>query len=289
MKNYSLKEILDSLIAKSLINTIFNGREIEILTRPGSHILKLKVEPEEKVTRVIILPPKGFTSNEIDELSSHPEARIAKITIRGGIRPNNSGFNLLKDSIKYAFYTKRDIPTKQNYPYAKIDKNNSLYKEEIKSARERFLVVRKNGSGFYHNLINLSNEWVLLILEKEINLQKEMNISKLIKKLNYNENKIILKFVEEVKNYGDEVFIRDKEIIESLLKLNTVDVIPVLINALNINESGRHEQCTIYALILKFAKKDKETTLELVKEALKNREAQDYYLKELIKKIEKLN
>ena len=65
MKNYSLKEILDSLIAKSLINTIFNGREIEILTRPGSHILKLKVEPEEKVTRVIILPPKGFTSNDL--------------------------------------------------------------------------------------------------------------------------------------------------------------------------------------------------------------------------------
>jgi len=287
MEEYSRKDILASQLVKSLINTYFSGKDIEIFDRPNSYIIKLKVEPEEKIVRIILLPPKGFTANEIEELSSHPEARTAKITIRGGIRPNKAGFSLLKDSIRYIYYTKKDIPTKQNYPYANADKNSNFYKEEIKSAREKFLVVKKNGAGFYHNLINLTNEWILLVLEKEINLQKEVKINELIKKLSEDKQRTVLKFIEDVKTYGDEIFIKDKETIDNLLHFDATEIVPILINALNINESGKHEQCTIYALILKSAKRDKESALRLIRNALKNKVAQEYYLKELIKKIEK--
>ena len=52
--------------------------------------------------RFILLPPSGFTSNSIDELSCHPETRKAKIKIKGAIRPQNTGFIKLKNAIKFA-------------------------------------------------------------------------------------------------------------------------------------------------------------------------------------------
>lgn len=274
-----MEEIINSVLVKNTIKYLFNAKEIEILERPASFIIKLKKEPEDKVVRMILLPPKGFTSNRINETSSHPEARKAKITIKGGIKPDKHGFNLLKDVIKFLYYTKRSITTEENYPYALIDKNNPYYKEEIKSSREEFSVVKENGEGFYHNLINLSDEWVLLVLEKELRLQKQMDIYSKTK------NKIIINLIDRIKDVGDKIFEENNILMDNVLKLSVNEAIPPLIKALNIYETGKHEPCTVYSIILKFVKRDKEGVLKFLKSALKNNEAPEYYLKELIEKI----
>ena len=203
----------------------------------------------------------------------------------GGIKPNREGFNLIKKVIKFIYYTKREIKTIENYPYVLADKNNPYYKEKIKSSREKFFAVKENGEGFYHNLINLSDEWVLLILEKELRLQKEMNITSKIEGLNEKQKEIIKDLIKSVQENGDKIFNENKELIKRLLELKTNEAFPILIEGLNIYETGKHEPCTIYALILKFAKRDKELATKYLKEALEKNDAPEYYLNELSKKL----
>lgn len=283
-----MEKIINSILVKNTIKNLFDDKEIEILERPTSYIIRLKNEGEDKIARIILLPPKGITANKINETSPHPEAKRAKITIKGGVKSNKQGFNILKNVIKFSHYTKRDIEIEENRPYAIIDKNNPFYKEGIKSSREKFFVVKENGEGFYHNLINLSNEWILLILEKELRLQKKMDINSKIKDLDIDKQKIIINLIKRIKSIGDKIFDKNKELINKLLKLDTNEVIPPMIEALNIYETGKHEPCTVYAIILKFAKKDFGGVLKFIKNALKNNEAPKYYLKELIEKISKL-
>lgn len=280
-----IEEIIKYPIVKNTIKNLFNDQELEIITRQASFIIKLKNEKNEKLIRLIILPPKGYTSNKIDETSPHPETRKATILIKGGIKLNNKNFSILKDIIKFSYYTKRDIEVVGNYPYAPINKKNKNYKEEIKSSRENFYVVEENGKGFYHNLINLSNEWVLLILEKELGFQKTINIENKINNLPKNKQDLIRKFIEVIKEKGDKIFDENIEIINNLIKFNYDEILPILIELLNIPETGKHEQCTIYAIILKIGKKDNQRTLTYLKQALGKKEAPPYYLNELIKKL----
>ena len=63
--------------------------------------------------------------------------------------------------------------------------------------------------------------------------------------------------------------------------------IPALIELLNKPEGGKHEQCTVYAVILKAAKQDPKTALALIQKAITQHAAQPYYLNELANKIKK--
>ena len=167
-----MEGILDSVLVKQMIKNVFKNKKIEIVKRPASFIIKLIDEPDDTLERLILLPPKGCTSNNFNETSPHPEARKAKVTIKGGVRAGKNGFDILKNSIKFVYYTKREIEVDGDYPYPKVDNKISFLREEIKSSRDTFSVVKENGEGFYHNLINLSNEWILIVLEKELTLQK---------------------------------------------------------------------------------------------------------------------
>ncbi len=280
-----MEGIINSTPVKNTVKNLFGDKEVEIVERPASYIIKQKNESEDKVTRVILLPPRGFTSNEISQTSPHPEVRRAKITIKGGIRQNRQRFSILNNVIKYAHYTKRDIEIEESCPYVVIDKNSLFYKEEIKSSRETFFVVKENGKGFFHNIINISKEWILLILVKELRLQKNMNVQSKIKNLSKEEQKTITDLIEEIKRIGDCVFEKRKELINKILSLNLDEAVPPLIEALNIYEAGKHEPCTIYAIILKFGKKNPAKTIELLKNSIKNDEAPRYYLNELINKL----
>lgn len=283
-----MNEILNSELVKGTIKDIFGDSDIEVADRRAYYMIKLKNEESDKVTRILLLHPKGYTTHDITETSSHPESRREKITIKGGIRPNKTGFNLLKNVIKFAYYTKRKIETYEDRPYVVIDKNNPYYKEEIKSSRETFFAVKENGEGFYHILINLSDEWLLLILEKELRLQKEMDIKSKIKDLESDKQKAILELIETTENIGDKIFNEHNELVDRVLELDIDDALPALIEALNIYESGNNEPCTIFAIILKFAEKKNSRLMQILKSALETNEAPKYYLQELIEKVSNL-
>lgn len=281
-QHYKLSEVINSPIVKTIIKTLFNNQEIEFIERPASFIIRLKNEPEDKIFRIILLPPCGFTANKIDETTPHPEARKAKIEIKGGIRPEKAGFSILKNIIRFQHYTTRNIKITEEELYPKINKEN--YKEEIKSSRERFFVVREDGAGFYHSLVNLSKEWILIILEKELRLQKAPNLSFTIKTLDKNQQKIILSLYEKILLWGDAIFEKESKLIEEVYNFDIDKVIPPLIEMLNVLETGKHEPCTFYAIILKIGKRNKKV-IDYIKEAVKNKIAPKYYLEELIEKL----
>ncbi len=283
-QSYAPDELINSHLVMSLVKSLFDNQETEIIERPNSFIIRLKNEPEDKIFRIILLPPYGFTANRIAETSPHPEARKAKIEIRGGVRPNKSGFNLLKDIIKFQYYTVRNVRITEDKPYPEIGGQN--YKEEIKSSKQKFFVVKENGIGFYHNLVNLSGEWILLTLEKELKLQRMPDLQSKISLLDKNQQKIITTLYDKILLYGDVIFGKEKQLIEETCNSDVDDVITPLIEMLNVIETGKHEPCTVYAIILKIGRKNRKV-IDYLKEAEKNKTAPKYYLDELIKKLSK--
>jgi hypothetical protein len=279
------EEVTKYPVVKNTINNLFRDQETELVNRPASYIIKLKDEKKDKIVRIIILPPKGHTSNKLDETSPHPETRKATVLIKGGIKQDNKNFSVIKNAIKFSYYLTRDIEVVANYPYAPVNRENKNYKEEIKSSREKFYVVEENGKGFYHNLINLSSEWILLVLEKELGFQKNVNLENKTRNLPKNKQDLVKKFVEVVKMKGDKIFDQGAGLVNDVAKFSLDEILPILIELLNIPETGKHEQCTVYSIILKLGKKDKRKSLEYLKKALENNYAQPYYLKELINKL----
>lgn len=281
-QSYKINDILNSNLVKTLIKNIFDKKEIEVIERPASFIIRLKNEPEDRIFRIILLPPHGFTANKIDETTPHPEVRKAKIEIKGGVRPDKAGFNLLKNVIRYQFYTTRNIKITEDELYPKISGQN--YKEEIKSSKQKFFVVEENGLGFYHSLVNLSNEWILLILEKELRLQKIPDLQSKLNPLYKNQQKIFTTLYDKILLFGDVIFDKEEQLIEEICNFDVEKATLPLIEMLNVIETGKHEPCTVYAIILKIGKKNKKV-IDYLKEAVKSKTAPKYYLEELIKKL----
>lgn len=278
-----LNDATDSSLVRDTVHRLFQNKQTELIKRPASFILKLKHEPEEKVFRIILLPPNGYTSNNVDETSPHPEMRRAKIAVKGGIKLNKSGFSILKNVIRYQYYTNRDIKIVNDFPYPKIGGTN--YKEKLISTKEKLFVVRENGVGFYHNLVNLSNEWILLVLEKELRLQKEPNIEQMISTYTLKDQKVFHTLYTNILRYGDVIFEQDSRFITKVYNFDVAKSIPPLIEMLNVFETGKHEPCTVFGIILKIGKKNRLVVSTYLKEAITEKTAPRYYLEELLKKL----
>ncbi|MCX6815886.1 MAG: hypothetical protein NT120_03470 [Candidatus Aenigmarchaeota archaeon] len=280
--SYNIKHILNSNIAKNLARNLFGNSKTEVIERPASFIIKLKNEPENKINRIILLPPHGFTANKINETVPHPEVRKAKVEIKGGIRPDKSGFNPIKNCIKYQYYTIRNVNATKGNLYIKIGEKH--YKEDVKSSRQKFFVVRENDIGFYHSLVNLTEEWVLLILYKELRLQKIPGLKQKLEKLDRNQQRTIYKLYEKISLLGDAIFEKENKLIDEICEFDADKITPSLIEMLNILETGKHEPCTVFAIILKLGRKTPKV-INYLKEAVKGRTAPRYYLDELISKL----
>lgn len=281
-KKTLVDKILLSPVMKEFVKQFFGDKKIELVKRPCSFILRLHHEPEDKLCRIILLPPGGFTANNSDETNPHPEARRATIIVKGGVRFEKSRFSFIKNIVKYQYYPTREVKIITNEPYPKTHGRN--YKEEIKSSGNKFFVVKENGFGFYHSLVNLSNEWVVLLLEKELRLQKTSDISSKISSLTKNEQKTILSLYQKIQEHGDLLFEKNPTIVSNICVYPTQKILPSLIEMLNVLETGKHEACTVYALILKIGGGNKKT-ITYLKDALTKNTAPKYYLKELIEKL----
>lgn len=275
-----ITEILSAPVVNGTINNVLRSEPYDVVERPGSYVLSLKKEPSDHCKRIIVLKPKGFTSNSLDELSSHPEAREATIEIKGAARPANKGYFPIKNCVEFVYHDKDGVEIQPFYPYASV----SDASRELKTSRTRFKVVKRNYYGFYHNLINLTDEWLVLILNKKLNFTKKVDYS-LIEDAGKREKTTLHAFAEAVKRNGDETFKSERAVIERVCLLNPHVSLPALITLLNVEEKGKHEQCTVFAVILRIAKKHPTLALGMLKKAQEDEVAQPYYLLELIKKV----
>jgi hypothetical protein len=276
----SIVDILSAPIMRTAIRNVLGGKPIYVAERPGAYVLSIENEPSDHCKRIIILKPRGFTSNSPSELSSHPEASEATIEIKGAVRPGNKGYFPIKNCIEFVHRYKDGAEIERDYPYASA----SGAFREIKTSRTRFKAVKRNYYGFYHNLINLTDEWLILFLNKKLNLTKQVDYS-LIERVGKEQRDALYNFARWVKDRGDEVFVSRPDVVKHVCSMDPRVSIPALITLLNIEEKGRHEQCTVFATILKVAKKHPALAYRLLKKAKEEEAAQPYYLHELIKKV----
>ena len=272
---------------KETVKHELDGDTVVVNRKSRSFIIKKKNETGDIATRIIVIPPHGFTGNYVDELNCHPEVRYAKLTIRGGIRKENNGYIKLKPALKYLYYITRKVSDVTDFAEVRADYNNEFYREEVKSSNETFYVVKEDGEGFYHNLVNISNDWLVLVLSKYLKDLKTLDLEKLTANFNEDEKNTVRQFVSFLKNEGDELFYTKPFILAKVMEMNVSKIIPVLISLLNIPETGKHEQCTVFAIILKFSKKHSQEVLKHISHAALKETAPSYYLEELIDKIKK--
>jgi len=281
-KLFIWEEIFASQIVKKEIQDLFNSQVYQLVKRKSSYIIRLKDEPNDRVKRIIVLPPNGSTAGEYsglladhEKFSPHPEALEALLTIKGGVAPGRLGYRKIDRAIKLSYYTKREIDLKKDSP-----------KIEFKSSHvPPFKVIRPNGYGFWHNIQNLSNEWVLLVLEKKLVASNPLDIDKIAKELPSSQRGKVHNLIDKIKRQGDRIF---EDRINPLDNLSDVDIkylITALISALNLPEHANHESCTAAALLLKLSKDNKKIVLWECQKALKENSAPAFYLTDIINKL----
>ena len=281
-KLFSWEEIFASQLVKKKIQELFGNQACQTVKRKSSYIIRLKDEPNNIVKRIIILPPNGSTAGEYSGLLSahekfnpHPETLEAVLSIEGGAAPGRLGYRKIDHAIKFSYFTKREVDFRKESP-----------KVEYKSSHiPPFKVVKSNGYGFWHNIQNLSNEWILLVLEKKSVVSNPLDIDKIIKELPPDQKEKIHSLIDKIRHQGDHIFEDKINPIENLYSVDVEYLTLALITALNIPEHSNHEPCTAVALLLKLSKDNKEVVLRKCQKALKENSAPAFYLTEIINKL----
>jgi len=281
---FTFDEILNSQLVQEEIKKKFNNNELEIVKRKKSFFIIQKKIENNISKRILLLPPNGTTTGAttgikvFDENNSHSEASEVIITILGGVAPGRNGYSRIKNKIKLSYSLTREVKL-------------PLKEKILSSHTPPITILKSDGFGFWHSLSNQSTEWVAIYLEKELRSTKEINWGQVFSQVGIpdNNHQKILTYINSIKEYGDEVFEKNPEAIKYLETYPSQErILQVLIKALNIQEYGKHEQCTIFAIILKVAKHvDTSKLIKIIEQAKENKLAPEFYLSELEKKIRK--
>jgi hypothetical protein len=282
---FTLDEILPAPSLKNLINNLFHQSKYHLVDRQDFYVIKRVKEANDYLTRIILLPPgiktaMDFTGiGEFKIMSPHPDFEEANIEIKGGLVPGQQGFSGINNALKFCYYTKREVRVGQS----------EFYEEKFKSSGEpKFKVVKSNGWGFYHNLVNRSNEWLCLVLKAKLHPLKKVILKDKLSRFSVKEKKSVKDLFDKIKLKGDYVFKEDLSLINQVIEFDPDKTAPVLIEALNLRNSGNHEACTVFALLLKIGRKFPERMRKHIKSAIINKSAPEYYLKQLKIKLSKI-
>lgn len=282
MKALAFQEVLDSPLLQATIKRYIGTDDIDVVPRPLCYILRNKTENKKVITRIIVLKPHGYTADALNLMNPHPEAYKARIKILGKVDPSKKGYKPCLDVVKLNYSNTVKIPTQKSSAYAVF--SESFGGSKLLPWKNWVYVVKKNRWGDFHNIINQSNEWVVVLLEKWLVDQKSIVIDSYLKKLPAKQAEKLKRNLKIIQVAGDEIFENEK-LVEEVLQVPSEILIPILIRMLNISETGRHESCTFFAFLLKASRNHKALVLHEVNDALKNELAPYYYLEDLLRKI----
>jgi hypothetical protein len=280
----ALQELLGSPFVERALRRFLGGDLWEIVTRPACHVVRSASEGSglARVRRALFLPPGGFTADEIDLLSPHPEARSIRARIEGRVNAAKRGFLPLVGEVELAYSRHGSIPTEASSSSARFSEQHCG--RVRRSWRNWFYVVRKNGWGDSHNLINRCSDWVLILIEKELADHKPIAIRPYLERLPGPHAAELAEALARIERRGDEIF-RDTSLVSRVIEFPPAVLAPILIRMLNTPERGRHEPCTFFALILKVAKRDRDLVVEEMERARRIECAPRYYLEDLARKL----
>lgn len=283
-----INNVLETSFVKTLIHEVC-GDEIQLVSRGNSFAVRRRQEDDRDIYRVILLPPRGFTANAIEQMNSHDEADFATIQIKGAVKKGKSGFSKLKDCLLVASKDENGAVSELTHPYLTFDgRGNSdpdLTLKRHSSGTAPFPVVKNNGFGFYHNLINLTDDWLVLKLHKRLRPQKVVNLEPVLQGLEKQHANVLRIFYQSIVKYGDDIFSKSPTIVRAVLELPIDKSLPALGEMLYVHDSGMHEACTVFGVILKMGNQCPDPVIDFLTKAHKERLVPPYYAEQLIGKI----
>lgn len=266
------------------------GNDYEIVTRHAAFFLKAPEEKDRDIYRVIILPPKGYTANEPDQMNSHEEADYAKIEVKGGVREGKRGFSKLKDCLFVASAPEHGKVSDLTEPYLTYDLENpepDLVTELHSAGEAPFTVVRNDGFGFYHNLVNVSDDWLVMVLHKRLRPAKKVDLQSHLVAVQDEYARQLKALYEGVVEHGDRVFHEAPSLVADVKRMPLSVSLPALGEMLYVHDSGMHEACTVFAIILDLGKQQPEAVREFLASSVITKTVPEYYARQLIGKIER--
>lgn len=267
------------------------GEDTELITRPASFMIRNKVEGDRDIHRVIILPPRGYTADKINQTNSHDEAEYATIEIKGGVREDKQGFSKLRDCLFMASIPENGTTSELNKPYLLYDVDKSdnpdLQKTVHSAGTAPFAVVKSDGYGFYHNLVNVTDDWLVLQLYKRLRPQKSVDLAPRLADLPAKDAALLASLYDAIVEHGDEVFYKTPKLIDGVCALPLSHSLPALGEMLYVHDTGKHEACSAFAVILKIGKEQPDAVREFLGQSLDAQTVPAYYAKQLVSKIDK--
>ena len=279
-------KLINTGFVRSVIQQVC-GEKTEVIKRPAAFFIRNKEENEALVKRIIVLPPDGFTANAFNQTNSHDEALRATIEIKGGVREGKQGFSKLKNCLLVAAFNNKSGISGLNVPYLTFDLKSTpnLSKNFHSAGMPPFTVVKENGYGFYHNLINVSGDWLVLLLYKTLRPQRKVDIKNMLQTFPVQQAATLEDLYQGIVEYGDELFFKAPALVNKVLALPPEHSLPALGEMLYTYDTGRHEACSAFAMILKVGKVYPKQTKGFIEGALENKAIPSYYGEQLLGKI----
>ena len=290
MTDLSIDTIIQKEFVKTLIERTCETHDYEVISRPAAFIIKQTKEDERNINRIIILPPHGYTANTPNQTNCFHGVESATIQIKGSVRKGKRGFSKLKNSLLTVSNSDKTKISNLNKPYLTFDikKQDPDFLYETHSAgTPPFHVVKTDGTGFYHTLINLTDEWLVLQLHKKMRPQKNVELRPIISSLPMEIAQHVITLYRSIIEDGDETFEKRPNLVKIISQIEPEYILPALGEMLFIRDTGKHETCTAFAMILKIGKKEPEKTLSFLQTALTNQSVPTYFAEQLIQKISK--
>lgn len=285
---------IDTIFKENYVRDLIErvcGDETELITRPASYMVRSKIEGDRDIERVIVLPPRGYTADTINQTNSHDEAEYATIEIKGAVRADKNSFSILKDCLLVASIPQNGAVSDLNKPYMTFDiatnDNPDLLLEKKSAGTAPFAVVKSDGYGFYHNLINLTDDWLILQLYKRLRPQRGVDLAPRLQGLLRGEEQSLRLFYDATLSHGDEIYKQKPDLIENIMRIPVSKALPALVEMLHVHDTGKHEACSVFATILKFGKMYPEYVTHYLNLSIRENVVPAYYAEQLINKIGK--
>ena len=282
-----LKAVLQTDFVSALARKVC-GEEYVVVRRPTTNVVKRQEEADRQVDRVIVLPPLGHTSNQINQTNSYAEVERATIKVHGAVRPGKRGFSKVKDCLLRVSFNDASLVSRLEKPYIEFDLDdpNPGFQRTVHSSGEApFHVVKPDGTGVYHTLINLKEEWLVLELHKILRPRREPVLEPFVKGLPRAQADILRDIHAGIVEFGDELFVRRPDLIEAVMSQPPESTLPALGEMLHVRDTGRHEACTAFALILRMGKSHRLSVTEYLWNARESEAIPPYYADQLLAKI----
>ena len=269
-------------------NTV--GDDPALIVRPASFVLRRQEEDEREMRRLIMLPPRGYTADAPNKMNSHDEAERATIRVLGGVRPHKKGFSKLRDCLLFAGRKDDGTTSSLEKPYMTYDlsaQDSGLATFLLSAGQPPVHVVRPDGFGFYHNLSNLTEDWQMLELHKTCRPMRKVDLLPHLDGLPGHHANALKRLYQGILLHGDGVFSQMPSAIRDVEAIPVAKALPAVGEMLYVRETGRHEACTAFALILKLAQKDPVTVSRYLHETREAKTIPPYYGQQLALKIQR--